>query len=90
MIKKIALALMAAGALSLAQGSIRSAIAQDRLHLAQADVKVMKVKAGGERRSVKKVVVKRGKMERRGATKKVVIKKKRGGTVVKKKIIHRS
>ena len=88
--KKFALGLATAAALGLASPlfSAETATAQERMQLAQADVKV-KVKSGGERRSVKKVVVKRGKMERRGVTKKVIIKK-RGNGVVKKKIIHRS
>ena len=88
--KKLMIGFATAAALGLAAPlfSNDTAAAQDRMQLAQADVRV-KVKADGERRKVKKVVVKRGKMERRGATKKVIIKK-RGDGVTKKKIIHRS
>ena len=96
MIKKLALGLATAAAFGLA-GPIfgaAPAAAQEPIQLAQADVKV-KV-GGGERRRVKKVVIKRGEGVRRGwrhsrhygATKKVVIKRK-GDTVKKKVIINR-
>ena len=93
--KMLALGLATAAAIGLTAPSFSTtAVAQDRIQLAQADVKI-KV-GGGERRRVKKVVIKRGEGVRRGwrhsrhygATKKVVIKKK-GDTVKKKVIISR-
>ena len=94
--KKLALGLGTAAAIALAAPlfSTASVAAPDRIQLAQADVKI-KV-GGGERRRVKKVVIKRGEGVRRGwrhsrhygTTKKVVIKRK-GDTVKKKVIINR-
>ena len=91
--RRLALALAAAAALALTAPSFVSDVsAAQGLKVAQADVKV---KVGGPRRSVKKVVVRRdrgyhrGWQGRSGVTKKVIIKKRPGGTVVKKKIIRR-
>ena len=89
-------ALMLATALALglnAPSFVGEAAAAQGLKLAQADVRV---KVGGPRRSVKKVVVRRDRGLHRGwrhsrhygATKKVVIKRS-GNRVVKKTVITR-
>ena len=92
--KRFALALAMALALGLSAPSVvNEAAAAQGLKVAQADVRV---KVGGPRRSVKKVVVRRDRGLHRGwrhsrhygATKKVMIKRS-GDRVVKKKIITR-
>jgi hypothetical protein len=94
--RKFALALAAAAAFGFTAPAFATdnAAGSRRMQLAHADVKA-KV-GGGERRHVKKVVIKRDRGMHRGwahsrhygASKKVVIKKHGNGTTVKKVIKH--